>query len=119
MGSGFVVNQGGAVRVFVKTNQPLLDQVIEAVVHQAQVTLGDWSTVDMGLTMRAIGIVDWSALDTSQKQECLYLERYYTLDLIDISGTLPIRGRRRWLPTPFFWPDLIKLLKGDLTFVRG
>lgn len=113
------MNQAGGVRVFVETNQPLLDQVIKAVVQKSQLRLRSLSFNDMGVDTRAIGIVDWSALDRYQKRQCLYLERYYTLGLIDISGALPIRGRRRRLPTPFYWPDLIKILKGDLTFVRG
>lgn len=113
------MNQERALRVSVQTNQPVLDQVIEAVLQKAHLTQAALSPVNMGPSIRAVGIVDWSALNGCQKQRCLYLEQYYRLGLIDISGTLPIRGSRRWLPTPFFWRDLIAILKGDLTFVRG
>ncbi len=113
------MEQVQSLRVVVETNQFALDQVISAVLHESSFRLGHLSNMDIAGVGDSVGIVDWSAFKRSQKRECLYFERYYNMCLIDISGTLPIQGRRTRLQTPFRWPDLIEVLKGDSTFARG
>lgn len=107
------------IRVFVQTNQVALDQVIVAMLHEARLGLRPVWNMDVSTAGDSLGIVDWSALKSVQKRKCLYFERYYKMGLIDISGTLPIHGRRARLPMPFRWADLIEVLKEDAIFVRG